>query len=145
MQYSSDCQVGGGDMGGFSLRHLIMAKGMKTKIGDYNYRYAHSTPSVLDPYVFSHFTMESYEETLTWPSNVQFGLRNYDSRNEPDPVCHCVGSEDNETANYPHVGSYSDYKFQEISQVPFPTSTNFLVEISAVLNLKIISTRQSYD
>lgn len=87
---NATCSLGGGEFGGLNLRHLILAEGMSQTIFSYQSRYAHQIPSPLDPYVFLYQSLEIYSATtnMLTPEEVSF-----DRRNEPDMVCKCMGTE----------------------------------------------------
>lgn len=138
--FSTECMIGGGDIDGLSMRHLIMAYGLKTSINSYSSRYARALPAPLDPFVLSYYPFESLDETQQGGSSntitSRVGNFKFDKRNEPEFVCRCAADSDEDNANYPRVGS--QVGFQEIPQVPFPPITSFKAKISFLVNIKTL-------
>jgi len=110
------------------LRHLVFAGGKSNSMSDYIDYYGHSIPAPLDPYVLGYYPLQDSEEARL-NFQTQFFI-NTGSWNEPDVICHCVGSEDLETANYPHLGNSADKIFDPIPSVPFPSLANFSLRVS---------------
>lgn len=73
------------------------------------------------------------------------GESTFETRYEPDPVCHCLGNEDFETSNYPLLGHSSNYYFESIYNLPFPNSSassDFKVQLTFVVNVDSYATTE---